>query len=178
MKNEILNKIFTKNRVPREIIIKAFYEYIGSKNGLRTVAWFNGLTHQALWYWVKRIKDLREDLHKRVCRRGVPKIIVVDETEIHTTQGTLYLWFALDPYDKTLLGFSITKGRSIIECLLTFRYWFRCWGSKPLIVLTDGGKWYGVLDRLGVLWVTLRGGIRSYIERFVTTLKSYRWLVT
>ena len=82
------------------------------------MAWFNGLTHQALWYWVKRIKDLREDLHKRVCRRGVPKIIVVDETEIHTTQGTLYLFmvrFMLAPYDKTLLVFSITKGRSIVS---------------------------------------------------------------
>jgi len=32
MKDEILDKIFARNRVPREIIIKAFYEYIGSVN--------------------------------------------------------------------------------------------------------------------------------------------------
>jgi len=72
-------------------------------------------------------------------------------------------------YDKTLLGFSITKGRSIIECLLTFRYWFRCWGSKPRIVITDGGTWYTILDHLGILWGVLRGGIRSY---FISNVSS------
>ena len=46
----------------------------------------------------------------------------MDETELKTTQGTVYLWFALDPHNKTLLGFSITKGRSALElsaCLLS-----------------------------------------------------------
>ena len=52
------------------------------------------------------------------------------QTELKTTQGTFYLWFALDPYEKTLLGFAITQGRSILECLLVFRYWL-----VPLLVL-------------------------------------------
>jgi len=168
--------LFKGSRIPKKIIIRAIYEYIGSKNGLRTVAWKNGLTHQALWYWVKKFRLFRESLHRVVAERGgIPEIIVVDETEIKTSQGSMYMWFALDPYNKTLLGFSITKGRSNLECLLTFRYWFKCWGSKPRIVVTDAGVWYPVLRRLGIKISVIKGGLRSYIERFNATLKSYRW---
>ncbi len=86
----------------------------------------------------------------------------------------MYLWFALDPYNKTLLEFSITKGRSNLECLLTFRYWFKCWGSNPHIVVTDVGVWYPIL-LLGIKIFVIKGVLRSYIERFNATLKSYRW---
>jgi len=85
------------------------------------------------------------------------------------------MWIALDPYNKTLLGFSITKGRRNLECLLTFRYWFKCWGSKPLIVVTDAGIWYRVLCRLGIKLSIIKGSLHSNIERFNATLKSYRW---
>ena len=37
--------------------------------------------------------------------------------------------------------------------------------TKPLVVLTDGGTWYNVLDRLGVIWLVYKV-LRSYIERF------------
>jgi len=130
--------LFKGSRIPKKIIIRAIYEYIGSKNGLRTVGWKNGLTHQALWYWVKKFRLFRESLHRVVVERGgIPEIIVVDETEIKTSQGSMYMWFALDPYNKTLLGFSITKGRSNLECLLTFRYWFwfKCWYRVLSLVL-------------------------------------------
>jgi len=134
------------------------------------------MTHQALWYWVRKFRNFRESLHKIVAERGgIPEVIVVDETELKTTQGTVYLWFALDPHNKTLLGFSITKGRSALECLLTFHYWLKCWGTKPHVVITDAGVWYSVLSRLGLKRLVVSGGMRSYIERFNATLKSYRW---
>jgi len=44
MKIKELDSIFKRNRIPKEIILKAFYEYIGSKNGLRLVAWLNGIS--------------------------------------------------------------------------------------------------------------------------------------
>ena len=176
MKFSKLNKLFIRSRIPKKIIIKAIYEYIGSKNGLRTVAWKNGITHQALWYWVKKFRSFRTTLHSIVAKKGLPETIIVDETEIRTTQGSVYLWFALDPYNKTLLGFSITRGRSALECLLTFRYWFKCWGTKPHTIIADRGKWYISLRRLGVRWLVVRGNVRSYIERFIATLKTYRWL--
>ena len=81
------------------------------------------MTHQALWYWVRKFRNFRESLHRIVAERGgIPEVIVVDETELKTTQGTVYLWFALDPHNKTLLGFSITKVKVVVllsVCLLS-----------------------------------------------------------
>ena len=96
MNIKVLYTLFKRSRITKKIIIGAIYEYIGSKNGLRKVAWKNGMTHQALWYWVRKFRNFRESLYRIVAERGgIPEVIVVDETELKTTQGTVYLWFAL-----------------------------------------------------------------------------------
>jgi len=164
-----LYSLFKGSRIPKKIIIRAIYEYIGSKNGLRTVAWKNGLTHQALWYWVRKFRLFRERLHKIIVERGgIPEVIVVDETKIKTSQGIIYLWFVLDPHNKTLLGFSITKGRSVLECLLTFRYWFRCSVGSPNLVssslmLVPGILSYLVSDLIILLLVVEYGHTLSVL---------------
>ncbi|UJG42079.1 MAG: hypothetical protein K9W45_06355 [Candidatus Heimdallarchaeum aukensis] len=57
--------------------------------------WFNTPNIMVL---VKKFRLFRESLHRVVAERGgIPEIIVVDETEIKTSQGSIYLWFALDP---------------------------------------------------------------------------------
>ena len=96
MNIKALYTLFKRSRIPKKIVKGAIYEYIGSKNGLRKVTWKNGITHQALWYWVRKFRSFRESLHRIVAERGgIPEVIVVDETELKTTQGTVYLWFAL-----------------------------------------------------------------------------------
>ena len=41
----------------------------------------NDITHQALWYWVRKFRNFRESLHRIVAERGgIPEVIVVDET--------------------------------------------------------------------------------------------------
>jgi len=47
--------------------------------------------------------------------------------------------------------------------------------SKPRIVVTDAGPWYSILSRLGLNHLVVSGGIRSYVERFNASLKTYRW---
>jgi len=49
MNIKALYTLFKRSRITKKILIGAIYEYIGSKNGLRTVAWKNGMTHQALY---------------------------------------------------------------------------------------------------------------------------------
>ena len=44
---------------------------------------------------VRKFRSFRERLHRIVAEKGgITEIIVVDETELKTTQGTVYLWFA------------------------------------------------------------------------------------
>jgi len=91
MQSSKLNKLFIRSRIPKKIIIKASYEYIRSKNGLKIVAWKNGITHKALWYWIKKFRSSRKTVYNIVAKKGLPETIVVDETEIRTTQGSVYL---------------------------------------------------------------------------------------
>jgi len=55
-----ISTLFKRCRVTKKKLIKAIYEYIGSKNGLRIEAWKNGLIHQTVWYWVKKFRLFRE----------------------------------------------------------------------------------------------------------------------
>ena len=41
-----------------------------------------------------------------------------------------------------------------------------------VVFVTDGGKWYSwAAESLGARWVWLRGGVRSYVERWFRTVK-------
>ena len=41
-----------------------------------------------------------------------------------------------------------------------------------VVFVTDGGKWYPwAAESLGARWVWLRGGVRSYVERWFRTVK-------
>ncbi len=45
------------------------------------------------------------------------------------------------------------------------------YGRKVLFV-TDGGKWYPwAAESLGARWIWLKGGVRSYVERWFRTIK-------
>jgi transposase-like protein len=167
--------VFQRERVPHERVMEAVLKVVAYRLSYRHVAREYRVSHQAVWYWVSQFRRIYRAVHRRAAAHGLPELILVDETEVPTTQGTLYLWVALDPWDKTVLGLAVTKGRSLLECQLVFQTWFRWWHARPKAVLTDKGRWYGVLDRLGVRWVQGKG-IRSLVERVIRTLKEHRWL--
>ena len=60
--------------------------------------------------------------------------------------------------------------------MLTFRYWFKCWGGKPLIIVTAAGVWYSVLVRLGLKHLIISGGVRSCVERFNLMFLNLRFI--
>jgi len=64
MNVKTLYTLFKRSRITKKIIIGASEEYSCSKNGLRTVAWKNGITQQALWYW------LGEEVYLEILGRG------------------------------------------------------------------------------------------------------------
>jgi len=128
--------------------------------------WFNASNIMVLG---KKFRFFRESLYRVAAeRRKIPEIIVVDETEIKTSQGSMYLWFTLDPYNKTLLGFSITKGWSNLECLLTFHYWFKCRYLVLSLLLSLQMQLYAILSYfVSVQNSPLSKGFTLYIERLM-----------
>jgi len=47
----------------------------------------------------------------------------------------------------------------------------KTYGKKPELVVTDGGTWYKFLPRIGLSPEFVSGGIHSYVERVIETVK-------
>jgi len=54
MNIKALYTLFKRSRINKRIVRGASEEYSGSKKGLSKVAWKNGMTQQALWYWMRK----------------------------------------------------------------------------------------------------------------------------
>jgi len=52
MNIKALYALFQRSRINKKIVRGASEEYRGSKKGLGKVAWKDGMTQQALWYWL------------------------------------------------------------------------------------------------------------------------------
>ena len=70
MNIKALYTLFKRSRIPKKRVIGTSDEYIGLKKRLRKVAWKNGITHQALGYWVRKFRNFWERLHRIVPERG------------------------------------------------------------------------------------------------------------
>ena len=45
------------------------------------------------------------------------------------------------------------------------------YGRLPSVAITDGGPWYFVLERYGIIHEIVSGELRNYIERVIETVK-------
>ncbi|MCI0496798.1 MAG: DDE-type integrase/transposase/recombinase [Thermoplasmata archaeon] len=96
----------------------------------------------------------------------------MDETELQIGKRTYYLWVALDPDRRGIWYVALTEVRNLMLARSFFKAIRRVYGRFPERVITDGGTWYPwALRSLGIRHEVVKGGIRSYIERWNETLK-------
>ncbi|MHA1362746.1 MAG: DDE-type integrase/transposase/recombinase, partial [Candidatus Freyarchaeota archaeon] len=83
----------------------------------------------------------------------------------------VWLWVALDPQRRVVLEVYLSKTRNGLIARSFMRKLMGKYGGDVVFV-TDGGKWYPwAAESLGARWVWLRGGVRSYVERWFRTVK-------
>ena len=96
--------------------------------------------------------------------------VVVDETAINIGGRRYWLWIALEPENRAIVSIHISMDRSgftAYSFLLNLR---RRHGVR--LIITDGGPWYVLAARWARLSHTvIVGGDRSYVERFIESLK-------
>jgi len=167
-------RLFARNRVAPEIKAFACYSYVSQGSSLRrTRALLHDLgvevNHVSIWRWLQR---LGEKLKARLFRRRERRCLVVDETEIRTRSGCIFVFAAIDPENREIVNLLVTRHRETVDALGFLSRCLRYCKGKPIIT-TDGGPWYRwPTRRLGLEHVVLRGGERSYIERWFKTLKN------
>ncbi|MFQ6061013.1 MAG: DDE-type integrase/transposase/recombinase [Thermoplasmata archaeon] len=127
-------------------------------------------SHVAIWKWIQKFGSSLKDMFS--LNGELPSTIVVDETPLMEGRRECYLWVAMDPRNRSIVYVAITQVRNVLVTMSFFKAIKRTYGKYPDLVLTDGGVWYPyTLGRLGMEHRVICGGARSYVERFMETVK-------
>jgi len=166
-------KIFRRNKKPREAKVFACYVYISQNSSFRRSRDLLEdlgvrVAHSAVWYW---FHGFSESAKQNAFAKRKRRVIIVDETEIRTKKGWIYVFAAIDPENREIVNLLVTRHRESIDALGFLTRCLRYCKGKPIIV-TDGGPWYRwPVRRLGLRHEVISGDIRNYIERWFETLK-------
>jgi len=127
-----------RNRTPSEYIGYALYFYFSGLSLRRTserLACFIRRNHVSIWNWIQKYKPQRISSKKK----NIEEYVVLDETIIKAGSEYIWLWVAIEPKNKEILGISISKERNMFVVAQRFlsKIVEKC-GDHP--VSTDGWR--------------------------------------
>ena len=129
-----------RNRTPLKYILYALYFYFLGlslrRTSERVSSCFIKRNHVSIWNWIQKFKP------KKIMSK-INKILefIIDETLIKVGSEFIWLWIAIEPWNKTILGFDISRTRNMfvaekfITGLIKFYY-------KQSVSTDGGGTWY------------------------------------
>ena len=100
-----------RNRTSTFCIMYALYLYflgLGFRSTFKAIEPFEKRSHVAVWKWVQRFRSNRTYVRKRVAA------FVIDETLIQIGNDVAWLWIAIEPVNRTVLGAYILRDRTML----------------------------------------------------------------
>jgi putative transposase len=92
--------------------------------------------HVSVWNWIQKYRPKR--ILKK--RKTIAEFIVVDETLLKVGNQYAWLWVAIGPVNKVILGIRVSFERNILTAEQFLKSLVKEYGKHPLS--TDGGTWY------------------------------------
>lgn len=131
--------IVERERTSTGVIMYALYLYflgLSFRNTSKAIRPFEveGRSHVAIWKWVQRFNPRRLYCCKRV------SAFLIDETTLQIGSSEAWLWVAVEPIHKQILGVYISRHRNMIVAEAFLSSLIRMYGKH--IVYSDGGTWY------------------------------------
>ena len=133
--------IFERKRTSAEVILYALYLYFLGRSFRRSTSKAiqpfeeQGRSHVAIWKWVQRFSPKRLYHCKRV------SAFLIDETMLQIGTDEAWLWIAVEPIHKQILGvYYISRHRNMIVAESFLRSLIMIYGKH--VVYSDGGTWY------------------------------------
>jgi len=131
--------IIERERTSAEVILYALYLYflgLSFRSTSKAIQPFGkeGRSHVAIWKWVQRFNPERLYHRKRV------SAFLIDETMLQIGTEEAWLWVAVEPIHKQILGVYISRHRNMIVVESFLRSLIKIYGKH--IVYSDGGTWY------------------------------------
>ena len=128
----------TRNRTPSEYVGYGLYLYFSGLSLRRTserLSCFIKRNHVSIWNWIQKYKPKKISTRKRKIDE-----FIIDETLIKAGSEFIWLWVAIEPKNKEILGMSISKERNMFVAERFISNLMKIYGKHPLS--TDGGTWY------------------------------------
>ena len=131
--------IIERERTSAEVILYALYLYflgLSFRSTSKAIQPFGkeGRSHVSIWKWVQRFNPERLYHRKRV------SAFLIDETMLQIGTEEAWLWVAVEPIHKQILGVYISRHRNMIVAESFLRSLIKIYGKH--IVYSDGGTWY------------------------------------
>jgi putative transposase len=130
--------LFKRNRTPTKHIYYALHLYFSGLS-LRKVSQhlsqFIKRNHVSIWNWIQNYKP-----EKLFHRKKKIHEFIIDETLIKAGHEYMWLWIAIEPIDKTILGIRISIERNMLIAEQFIKSLVKRYGKCN--ISTDGGTWY------------------------------------
>jgi putative transposase len=134
--------ILERERTSAEVIMYALYLYflgLSFRNTSKAIQPFEeeeGRSHVAIWKWVQRFNPR----HLYSCKRV--SAFLIDETMLQIGSDEAWLWVAVEPVHKQILGVYISRHRNMLVAEVFLRSLIKLYGKHIL---------YIVMVELGIL---------------------------
>jgi putative transposase len=130
---------FKRSRTSSKYIYYALQLYFSGlslrKTSERLSTTFIRRNHVSIWNWIQRYKP------KRIFqKKSKVSEFIIDETLIKAGNEYVWLWIAVEPTDKIILGIRISIERTMLVAERFIQELVRKYRKHP--VSTDGGAWY------------------------------------
>lgn len=164
----LLNGLIQRERTPLPFILYALYLYYSGLS-LRCVSkaleHVMKRSHNAVWLWIQRFSKLTE--YFQVGRVGC---VAIDESWFQVGGHEAWLWIAVEPYERKVLGVYVSRHRNILVAELILAQLKAKYGVKP--IYSDGAVWYPDACRsLGLRHHVYGDDLRGYVERTIQCFK-------
>jgi putative transposase len=127
-------------RTPSQIIGYGLYLYflgLSYRNTAKALSFLHliKISHVSIWNWIQKYKPQKLKKKKNIDE------YIIDETIVKTGSELIWLWIAIEPKDREILSFHISKERNMFVASERFLSSIvNDYGEHP--VSTDGGAWY------------------------------------
>ena len=133
----------SRNRTPSEYIGYGLYLYflgLSFRSVAKALSFLHIVkrSHVSIWNWIQKYKPQKISSKKK--KVSEYPCIQKDETIIKAGSEYIWLWVAIEPKDKEILGMSISKERNMFVAERFLSSIVDEYGQHT--VSTDGGTWY------------------------------------
>ena len=160
---------FERNWTSTIVVMYSLYLYflgLSLRNTSKALVIFGDKkrSYVSVWNWIQRFSQYSLYNRKRI------SAFIIDETVIQIGWKHYYLWIAIEPLHKTILGIHISESRNMLVAKQFLQSLIIKYGKHS--VYSDGGTWYPeackVLDVKHYIHTPLE---KSLIERVMQYFK-------